>query len=506
MPTFETARSGLLWGATAVPNAFFCEYMPSAPENHIKVYLYGLMCAHSGLADDENMLYEMVQVLHLDLETVETAMRYWERCRLVERVSDKPLRYRFVTVQQVLVQRQHMPEDREYEAFGQAVTALFGDRRKIHGKETALAFEWVENKKLPQEVVLMLLQHMIVTNGIHFSFATAEKTVAEMVDQKILTIEDAEVFFEKSEAARDGIKKVLRHLGMTGRNPTKDEMNLYIKWTLNWGFELKAILEACKATTNTGNPNLNYLDKVLEKLHNRTDGKATSEDQVQQAMEQEKTENTQIRELLQTLGISFTVIDDGLRMEYRDMAAEGGHELVMLAAREVVKRTRVHTLDKVKQYLEGWRKLGLTSKTAVLAYLADIEKQNEELRRLMEIAGSTGGATRTNRDFLAKWQNEWRMQAEMIRLAAELARGKKDVVRYMDKLLEGWRADNVANAADARAAHEKHVAERMQKNESKPSAALGGKRVIEQQYQQRAYDPDEYDDIPEDQLEEMKRL
>ena len=60
--------------------------------------------------------------------------------------------------------------------------------------------------------------------------------------------------------------------------------------------------------------------------------------------------------------------------------------------------------------------------------------------------------------------------------------------------------------ADARAAHEQHMARMQQKNESKPSAPAGGKRVIEQQYQQRVYDPDELDDIPEDQLEEMKRL
>ena len=506
MPTFETARTGLLWGATAVPNAFFSEYMPSAPENHVKVYLYGLMCACSGVPDDGNMLYEMAQSLHLDLEQIETAMRYWERCRLVERISDKPLRYRFVAVQQVLVQRQHMPEDEQYEAFGQAVTALFGDRRKIHGKETALAFEWVENNKLPQEVVLMLLQHMIVTHGINFSFATAEKKVAEMLDQKILSIEDAEVYFEKSEAARDGIKKVLRHLGMTGRNPTRDEMDLYIKWTQEWGFEPKAILGACKETTKVGNPNLNYLDKVLEGLYSRSGGQATSEAKVQEALEESKAENAQVRELLQTLGISFAAIDEGLRHEYRDMAAEGGHDLVMLAAREVVKRTRVHTLDKVKQYLDGWRKLGLTSAAAVLAYLADIEKQNEELRTLMELAGASGGATQANRALLARWQNEWRMQPELISLAAELSRGKKDIIKYMDKLLEGWHNDHVGNVADARAAHEEHLARLQQKPEQRTAGSGGSKRVIEQQYQQRTYDPDELDDIPEDQLEEMKRL
>ena len=503
MPTFETARTGLLWGATAVPNAFFCEYMPAAPENHIKVYLYGLMCAHGGLPDDEGLLDEMAQTLHMDREEVERAMRYWERCRLVERISDTPPRYRFVSVQQVMLQRQQMPHDEEYEAFAQAVYAAFGERRKLHGGETVLAYEWVEQYRLPPEVVILLIQHMIATRGVHFSFKEAQKLAMELCEQRIFTLEEAETVFSRSEAAMKGARRILNHLGMR-RNPSMDEMDLYLKWTSEWGFEPKAIKEACKETTK-GAPTFGYLDKVLEGIFSRTGGRATSEEKVQEALAENKAETVQIRELLQTLGISFTVIDDGLRMEYRDMVSDGGHELVMLAAREVVKRTRVHTLDKVKQYLDGWRKLGLTTRTAVLGYLADIEKQNEELRSLMEIAGTTGGATKANRDLLTKWQTEWRMPPEMIQLSAELARGKKDVMKYMDKLLEGWRSDNVANVADARAAHEKHIAQLKQKHESKP-AAPGGKRVIEQQYQQRAYDPDEYDDIPEDQLEEMKRL
>jgi len=502
MPTFETARSGLLWGATAVPNAFFCEYMPAAPENHVKVYLYGLMCAHGGLPDDEGLLDEMAQTLHMDREEVERAMRYWERCRLVERISDTPPRYRFVSVQQVMLQRQQMPHDDEYEAFAQAVYAAFGDRRKLHGGETVLAYEWVEQFKLPAEVVVMLIQHMIATRGVHFSFKEAQKTAVELCEQRVFTIEEAEAVFSRSEAAMKGSRKILNHLGIR-RNPSMDEMDLYLKWTGKWGFEPKAIREACKETTK-GAPTFGYLDKVLEGIYSRTGGRATSEEKVQQALAENKAETAQIRELLQTLGISFSTISDGLRTEYRNLAAEGGHELVMLAAREVVKRTRVHTLDKVKQYLDGWRKLGLASANAVTAYLADIERQNDLLRGLMELAGTSGGATKANRDLLTKWQKQWRMASELIRLAAEYARGKKDVMKYMDKLLEGWHEGNVANVAEAEAEHEKHIAQAQQKPEAKPAA--GGKRVIEQQYQQRAYDPDEYDDIPEDQLEEMKRL
>lgn len=503
MPTFETARSGLLWGATAVPNAFFCEYMPSAPENHVKVYLYGLMCAHGGLPDEEGLLDEMAQNLHMEREEVDRAMRYWERCRLVERISDTPPRYRFVSVQQVMLQRQQVPRDEEYEAFAQAVYAAFGDRRKLHGGETVLAYEWVEQFKLPPEVVVMLIQHMIATRGVHFSFKEAQKVALELCEQHIFTLEEAEAVFSRSEAAMKGARKILNHLGMR-RNPSMDEMDLYLKWTTEWGFEPSAIREACRETTK-GSPTFGYLDKVLQGLYNRTGGRATSGEKVHTALEQSKVETAQIRELLQTLGISFATVDDGLRLEYRELSAQGGHELVMLAAREVVKRTRTHTLDKVRQFLDGWRKLGLTSADEVQTYLAGVEALNVQLRSLMELAGASGGATQANRALLTKWQTEWRLSPELIRLAAELSRGKKDAIRYMDALLEGWHADNVANVEEARAAHERHLAKLQQKGEPRP-AAPGARRVIEQQYQQRAYDANEFDEIPEDQLEEMKRL
>ena len=46
MALFEPDKAGILWDATALPNAFLCEYMPSAPEGYVKVYLFGLLYAH----------------------------------------------------------------------------------------------------------------------------------------------------------------------------------------------------------------------------------------------------------------------------------------------------------------------------------------------------------------------------------------------------------------------------------------------------------------------------
>lgn len=503
MPIFETDKSGFMWDATAVPNAFFCEYMPIAPESHVMVYLYGLMWVHSGLmTDEDDPLEEIARTFHLERDDVDRAMRYWERCRLVERIQDQPPRYRFLSLQQTMMQRQHMPQDEAYEAFAQGVYAAFGDRRKLHGGETVLAYEWVERLKLPQDVVLMLLQHMISVHGVNFSFKTAQKVAAELSEQQINTPEAAEAFFERSIAAMEGTRIILNHLGLH-RNPTNDEADLYIKWTREWGFEPKAIREACRETTK-GAPTFAYLDKILERIHTRTDGKARNAQQVERAILAEQNETAQVRELLSALGISMPVIDDGMRMAYRELAQDGGHELVMLAAREVVHHSKTHTLDRVAQLKNAWIEKGYTTVSSVNAYLGEVEMLNKQLRRLMEAAGSQGGCTAANRDRLKQWQAEWRMPQELIDLAAELSRGTGKPMSYMHKLLSGWHDERIVSTDEARAAHERHLAE------ARRPAALqqtsgGVKRVIEQQYSQRAYNPDEYDDIPEDQLEEMNR-
>lgn len=500
MSTFESARSGLLWGATAVPNAFFSEYMPSAPEEYVKVYLYGLMCAHGGLPEESNLLDEVAQVLHMDRDAVDRAMRYWERCRLVERIQDLPPRYRYVSVQQVMLQREQMPRDDQYEAFAQAVYAAFGDRRKLHGGETVLAYEWVEQYSLPPEIVIMLIQHMIETRGVNFSFKLAQKIAMELCDRHITTLDEAETFFSRSEATRKGAMAILKHLGWR-RNPTEDEQDLYLKWTSEWGFEPKAIREACRETTK-GSPTFGYLDKVLEGIHSRTQGKATSEAHVHQALEQSKAETEQVRELLAALGISMTVIDDGLRSVYNDLLSEGSHEVLMLAAREVVRSGKANTLDNVKLLAEGWRKNGCATVEQVTALLGEVEKLNQQLRELADITGMSIGRNKANRDLLTRWQQEWRMPRELISLAAEFAHGKERPMGYISQLISSWHEAGISTIEEARAEQERRISQ----PKSAALAASAPKRVIEQQYAQRTYDPNDYDQIPEDLLEEMKKL
>ena len=83
-----------------------------------------------------------------------------------------------------------------------------------------LAYEWVEQLKLPAEVVLMLIQHMIATRGVNFSFKAAQKLAAELAQEHISTIEAAEAVFQRSEAAMKGARRemCIRDRAMTRRS------------------------------------------------------------------------------------------------------------------------------------------------------------------------------------------------------------------------------------------------------------------------------------------------
>ncbi|NLO84615.1 MAG: hypothetical protein GX096_04190 [Clostridiales bacterium] len=500
MSTFETDKAGLLWNGTAIPNAFICEYMPAAPESHVKVYLYGLMLAHAGVAEDTTMLDDVAKALGLERAAVEAAFRYWERCRLIERIKDRPPVYRYLSVQQAMFQKQQIPRDEAYENFALAIYGAFGERRKLHGGETVLAYEWVEQLKLPAEVVMMLIQHMIATRGVQFSFKEAQKLATEMSEEKIRSIEDAEEFFGRSEAVRKGTRKVLSHMGKR-RNPTKDESNLYIKWTSQWSFTPEGIEIACEQMTK-GDPSFAYLDKILEGIASRSSGKKMTGTNVEKQLTGEKDETARMREMLVAVGIKKPVLNEGMRLIYRNMLKDAEHDVILLAAHEVGKRSGTHSLDDVPTLLESWRERGLTDANSVSDYLGHLAQQNKRLKELFSIVGKECGCNQQNRERLSKWQEQWRMPEELLEQAAEYSRNVDYPMPYMDKLITSWHDAGIATLEGAMEDRKRFTASQEHKQQTSPS---GEKKVIEQKYEQRTYDPDEFSGLSPDQLKELSK-
>lgn len=466
---FKQDEDMLRYGAMALDHLFIRDYLPAANGEYVKVYIYGLyLCQHPA---EDMSLSEMAHDLGMEPAEADAALRYWERRHLVRRVSDNPPEYLFRSAAQLALSGDRgMEADPAYVAFYDNVDSLFDGKRKVNPAEISQAWDWVQDPllQLPEEVVMMLLSHMMDTNGINFTFKAAEKEALRLRDEHILTVEDAESYFAHSLSVHKNTRKILRHLGKR-RLPSEEEIKLYRKWTESWGYTPEAILAACQETTK-GEPTFAYLDGILRGIRERAEmrGEAPrAEAEVQQALGADAQEREAVQAFANALGFhtASTLIENA----YRRLVRQYDRELVQLVAQEAPRNGS--SLDAIDKQLDGFARRGITTYAAAKAYFDDVHAVNQALRPLFEACGRQKAPTPAERTLYKKWQS-WGYGEEML-LSAAVQAGRFDA---MKALVEEWHRAGVATPEQA--------------VRYKP-AETGGKRVTAQQYDQRQYTEEE---------------
>ena len=91
MPFCSFSEGAAMFDVTPIENMFLLEYLPTAPDGYLRVYLYArMLCLHPELGGE---LADVAKALHMEEEAVFNAFSYWERMGLVERLSDRPPTY-----------------------------------------------------------------------------------------------------------------------------------------------------------------------------------------------------------------------------------------------------------------------------------------------------------------------------------------------------------------------------------------------------------------------------
>ncbi len=464
---FELDQQHRVFGVTTLENLFITEYMASAEGDYVKVYLCALY--HMQQQDEGFGLSQLAQELGLAESRVEAGLRYWERRRLLSRVSDKPLRYRFYHLGQLMLTGQDtQAPDGQYVGFSEAIYALFGARRKVRPAEIATAHEWVSELGLPEEVVLMLLTYCMDTRGASFTFKAAEKLAVAMKEDNVQTPEEAESYLSHSRQAHEGARAVLRRFSMR-RLPTQDELDLYRKWTGPWGFSKEDILAACTETVKAANPSFGYLNGILEGLLRRA-GKAAP---VAKQIEQDNQRLAAAREVLTALGTR--VSPTAILKPYEALLGIADHDMILLAAQDVGQRQG--KFEDIEKRLQLWQQQGLADAASVRAQKQKLRQQDSLLMQVYEAAGQTGSPVDPDREQLIDWLDKG-LPRELILHAARQARSARAKMPYIAAIVKSYLAQGVTSLDQAQ--------------QIKPPAAVKpGKTVTAQQYQQRQYTPEE---------------
>ena len=283
---------------TKIENLFISEYLPDAPGDYVKVFLFGLMYAQYEIKPDRS---ELAKLLGLSADEIAEAWIYWESRGLVKIEREKDSNNEEVSHVIFLskidelygkmseAQADAAPEPAEAPVeeelplfvsiddmdFDEAINDKLVDRRlrELYDKyqvTTGRTISRQETSKIEDAIKVYGIEPEIFDFAIDYC-ADLEKYSIDYIFKVALrwtedgcrTVEDAKRLLDRHSRRNDCYRQVFRALGFN-RLPAPIDREIMDRWFDEMNCSLAEVLDACSAAAGLREPNLKYVNKVIE--------------------------------------------------------------------------------------------------------------------------------------------------------------------------------------------------------------------------------------------------
>ncbi len=261
---------------TAVENVFINEFIPDAPGDYVRVYLFALMYADICVSMSNE---DVAKQLFLPVEDVLKAWTYWEGRGVIRKHYPDPadrLRYKveFVDLKEEIYgkngksknKKDSLPanlegimNDRELKELYSRIEQITG--RLFQGKEPTSILEWIRDYGLSQDAVLYAYEYC-TKNRKNNNLNYVAAVVKEWAEKDLKTKADIEAYLQENDNRHYQYKRIMKALGFM-RNPTEEEKRIMDIWFDHLSLDMDRVLDACKKTSGISNPNINYVNTIL---------------------------------------------------------------------------------------------------------------------------------------------------------------------------------------------------------------------------------------------------
>ncbi|GAB1475940.1 hypothetical protein MASR2M70_07720 [Bacillota bacterium] len=261
---------------TAVENVFINEFIPDAPGNHVKVFLFALMYADIGVSINHE---DVAKQLSLQVEDILSAWTYWEGRGVIRKIHEDPadiINYKveFIDLKEQIYgkndkarkKKDKLPQsmegimnDRELKQMYSRIEQITG--RLFQGREPVSILGWIRDYGVKAEFVVYAYEYCTKersNNKINYVGAL----VKEWAEMGLKTVAEIEEHLQENDNRHYLHKRVMKALGFH-RNATEEEKRIMDVWFDDLSLSINTVLDACKKTSGISNPNINYVNTVL---------------------------------------------------------------------------------------------------------------------------------------------------------------------------------------------------------------------------------------------------
>jgi DnaD/phage-associated family protein len=260
---------------TAVENVFINEFLPVAPGDFVRVYLFALMYAGIGVSINNESIAKQ---LSMPVEDVLKAWTFWEGKGVVRKHYPDPadkLHYKveFLNLKEQIhgngkaksgkeklpANLQGLMSDKELKKMYSRIEQITG--RLLQGKEPVTILNWIRDYEMPPECIIFAYEYCSKNrNNCRLNYVGA--VVKEWAGRGLKTVAGIEAHLQETDNRHYLYRRVMKALGFT-RNPTEEEKRIMDTWFDDYNLDIDQVLEACKKTSGISNPNINYVNTVL---------------------------------------------------------------------------------------------------------------------------------------------------------------------------------------------------------------------------------------------------
>ena len=274
-------RKDIFLYMTRVENLFINEFLPSAPGEYVKLYLFALMYAQYKQEIDT---VGLARSLGMDEFEVEEAWDYWEARGLVRRSKDGSTIEFLRMVERFYGKDKERPEPRmiedemqgddlieeprETSANEEHLRMLFARLQEVTGRTISRS----ETEKIKDALTLYEIKPELIYYAIDYCDEIDNHNVDYICTVALRWKEEGcedraavKALLERHSERNLAYREVFRAVGFN-RLTTPADREIMDRWFDDMGFSLDEVLEACRATGGIREPSLKYVNKVLENM------------------------------------------------------------------------------------------------------------------------------------------------------------------------------------------------------------------------------------------------
>lgn len=427
---------------TEIDNIFIDSFMPSAPEECTKCYLYGLFLASSGLKID-NTLENFAKKLNMSEQDVESAFRYWEEQGLVQVLSTHPIEILFNPLKNIFAgTKLFKPE--KYEVFNRQAQALFEGKREITKTEYGEYYEFLERSHMEQEALIMIMKYCIDSKQRAVGYNYILTVARNWASEGILTVPQVEERLCEMEENNSNLALILNALGIK-RSSYIEERTLYYKWTKEFGFEDDAIIFVAKSMKRKGG--FEKLDSLLESFYNV---RKLSISEIKEHMLAQDSMKELAKQVNRSLGLFYESLDSEIESYISPWLGFGFEVDAILKVAEYAFKSSIRSLEGMDSLMKKLYKLGILTSESLLEYLGELVKSDSKIKSILENLGISRRVNSFDREMFKTWSQVWNMSDELIKHSSTLSIGKVNPLQYMNRLLALWHEKGVKTVEESK--------------------------------------------------------